>query len=239
MIDTGLLVSIVAALAAAAILARLIPPRTMGPRDVLDVTGVGLVVGVVTGRVVAMAFDAPSGLVHLGELILLRSGMDFWSAGAAGTLALVLSTRRAGVAILPRLADCVPYALGAYAAYEATCVARDGCFGPRSPVGLRPAGIGSRQFPIGLAVALAVMVVAIGARYLAATSPGRALLVATAGLAAIRYAAAFWLPRISAGPTRQQTESLMVLILTATAAVAVATPFGRRRLGAGLGGDSS
>lgn len=230
MIDTGLVISIVAAVAAAAIAARLIPPRTMSPRDVLDVTGTGLVVGVVTGRLVAMLFEAPTGLTHLGEIILLRSGMDFWAAVAAGTLALAVSTRRAGVAIVARLADCLPYALGAYAAYEATCVARDGCFGPRSPIGFRPAGMGTRQFPIGVAVALAVVVLAIGARHLAAGSPGLALLVATAGLAAMRYAAAFWLPRISPGPTRQQIESLLVLVLTATTALAVATPYGRRRM---------
>lgn len=237
MIDPGLLVSIALVVGTATILTRLMPPRTMGPRDLFDVTGIGIIAGIVAGRVVAMSFDSPAGLTHLGELMLLRSGMDFWSGVVAGVVTLAVSARRAGVAVVPRLADCAPFALCAYAVYEATCLARDGCFGPRSPLGLRPAGMGSRQFPVGLAVAVAVIVVAVGVRRLAASSPGRALLLATAGLAGIRYSAAFWLPRISSGPTRQQSEALIVLILAGVGALAAATPYGGRwrRLGARLG----
>jgi hypothetical protein len=227
MIDSGLLISIAAVVGTVWVLARLMQPRTMAATDVVDSALTGVVAGIVTARVVAMAFENPAGLSRLGEVMLLRSGLDFWPGVITGIVTLAFLGRRAGVAVGPRLADWAPFGLCAYAAYEATCLARDGCFGPRSPIGLRPAGIGSRQFPVGLAVAAAVVVLAMVVRWLAAGSAHPTLLLAVGGLAAIRFLAAFWLPRVTLGPTRQQTESLLVLVFTGAATVVLASSLRR------------
>ena len=227
MIDSGLLVSLGATLGSVWVLARLMPPRTMAARDIIDSSLTGILTGIATARVAAMAFDDPAGLRRLGDVLLLRGGLDFWPGVLAGALTLTVIWHRSGVAVVPRLADGAPYALCAYAAYEATCLARDGCFGPRSPVGLRPGGLGSPQFPIGLAVAIAVIGLAAGVRRLAAQSGAPAVMLAVGGLAATRFVAAFWLPRVSLGPTRQQVESLVVLAVAAVAgAVMMVAPPG-------------
>ena len=238
MIDSGLLLSLAATLGSVWVLARLLPPRTMAARDIFDSSLTGVVVGIAAARVAAMAFDDPGGLRRLGDVLLLRGGLDFWPGIVAGALTLTVIWHRAHVAVAPRLADGAPYALCAYAAYEATCLARDGCFGPRSRFGLRPGGLGSPQFPIGLAVAIVVIVLAVAVRRLAARSPVPAVVITVGGLAATRFVAAFWLPRVSLGPTRQQVESLLVLAVAAAAgAVMLVSPSGGIRIRTSKGDD--
>ncbi len=45
----------------------------------------------------------------------------------------------------------MPYAIIGLAMFQATCVVRDGCPGPRSAFGLIPSGLTARQFPVGIA----------------------------------------------------------------------------------------
>lgn len=116
-----------------------------------------------------------------------------------------------------RLADLAPFALWAYATYEAACVVRDGCYGPPSAVGLRPEGTATTLFPVGLAVALLVVDLGAAARALGQRRPGLAILVAVGGLGAIRSVAAIWLPSVGGGLILPHRESIAV----ATAAVVI------------------
>ncbi len=54
-----------------------------------------------------------------------------------------------------------PLAMIGYAGYEAACIFRDGCFGPDSPIGLRPPGLTTTMLPIGIVAAIVTGVVAI------------------------------------------------------------------------------
>lgn len=221
MIDQGLVLTVAAMAVVVGVVLRLAPARTLAARDVFDQTVWAVLGGVLAGRVVALALDDPSGLTRLGDVVVLRGGVEFWPGLAAGTAVLAVTAR--GATPLPaRLADLAPYGLVAYAVYEAGCVVRDGCFGPASPLGLRPGGTGEPQFPVAVVVALAVAVVAALVRRTGARSSAEALLVAVGGLAGVRWVAAFWLPRIGAGPTRQQTASLAVALAVLTVAAGAA-----------------
>lgn len=129
---------------------------------------------------------------------------------------LWLVCRREQASSQQRLAELTPFALWAYAAYEATCVVRDGCFGPSSPLGLRPGGLGAPQFPTGLLVGVAVA----GAAALLWRGLGRmsATTVVVAGAAAVagaRSLSGFVLPKVTAGLTRPHRESLALLTAAA------------------------
>ena len=215
MIDRGLLLSAVAVAAVTWALARLARPRTLAADDLIDACIAPLFTGLLAGRLTAMALDDPSGIRRLGDILIVRGGVEFWPGVAVGAAMLGLGARRQHIPIHRRLADVAPYGLAAYAAYEATCVVRDGCFGPVSAFGIAPGGVGERQFPVGVAVALTVAALGVAVYQLIRRAPGWSLLVSIGGLAAVRYVAAFWLPRIGPGLTRPQLESLAVVLGTA------------------------
>lgn len=210
MIDRGLLLTIVAVIAVIGVLARTARPDTVASSDVFDAVAPAALAGLAVGRIVAMALDDPSALTRLRDVLLIRGGVELWPGVAAGAFVLALSARRAGVDVVRRLADLAPYALAAYAVYEALCLVRDGCFGPRTSIGLRPGGLGTAQFPVGVAVGVAVGLLAVAVRRDASRRPLRALLLAAGGVALVRAVASFWLPKIGSGPTRQHVESMLV-----------------------------
>lgn len=230
MIDRGLLVSVVLMAAVVAVTARLWAPRRERAESVLATASSKVIVGVAIARLVSMAIDDPAGLSRIKDVLVIRGGMEFWPGVAAGSFAIAVAARKAAVPVALELSDLVPYALVAYGTYEATCVVRDGCFGPLTSFGLRPGGVGPRELPIGLFVAVAVFGLAAIVRQLAARRPSASVLVAAAGVAVTRAAAAIWLPKIGAGPTRPQLESVVVGAGTC-AALLVMTARSRRRGG--------
>lgn len=216
MIDQDLLLTMGAMAAVVALVPRWLKPRTLGDgRTVFDVLTPGLLVGVLVGRVTAMLLEDPQGLTRPADILILRGGADFWPGVVAGVAVTAMMAAREGVRVAPRLADLAPYGLLAYAVYEGACVLRDGCFGPQTTLGLYPAGVSTREFPIGIAVALVMMVLALAVRRL--SSDLTVLLVSAAGLGAVRAMAAIWLPRVGSGPTRPQVISASVAILAAVA----------------------
>src|SRR3546814_21125666 len=76
-----------------------------------------------------------------------------------------------------------------------------------------------------MAVGVAVAALALGVRHLRAAPAGDRLLLAVAGLAAIRAVAAVWLPHLGAGLTRQHEQSVAV---AAAALGILGVPGGRR-----------
>lgn len=215
MIDRGLLATMVLAAVIVALVDRRWRRRGEAAETVLSLASTPLMVGLAVARLVAVALDDPATLRRPFDLLLIRGGMEFWAGvlGAAG--ALWLGARRNPCRAVERAAELAPFALLAYALYEAACLLRDGCFGPASAVGLRPGGLGQRQIPIGVLVGMAAAGLGVAARYLSRRArPAAVIALSLAGLAAIRSVAGFASPRVSAGLTRPHRESLVALAVS-------------------------
>lgn len=220
MIDVRLGATALLLVAAAALAARVWPPRTTLPKELLDLAAGPVIAGLVVGRLVAMAIDDPSGMSRPGDLLIIRGGMEFWPGLAAGAAWATVAARRADVAWLERLADLAPYGLVAVGVYEATCLIRDGCFGPAVRAGLRPPGTAAPQLPVGVLVGAVLFAFAIACRRVGTSRASLAILVAIGGLSATRAASGFVLPAVGDIPTRPHAESLVVLAATVVVAVA-------------------
>lgn len=220
MIDRGLLLTIAVMTAAVPVLTRLAPPRTMKRGELLDATLPAMFAGLAAGRVTALTLDDPTALSRLRDILLIRGGMEFWPGVAAGVALLALGARRAPLAPYARLADLAPFAMWEYALYEGLCLVRDGCFGPRSVIGIRPGGLGSPQLPIGVFVAVAAVGAGVLVRRIGLRRPRRAVIAAVGAVALVRSVASFWLPRIGSALTRQHVESLVVTVAAAVAGAA-------------------
>jgi hypothetical protein len=234
-IDFGLLVSMIVAVGVPALAARRWSLQTYPPgSSVIDI-GVGpAMAGLVVGRIVAVGLDDPSSLGRLPDLLIIRSGVEFWPGVAAAVAVLAWSARRDEIGVMGRLADVAPLALLGYASYEAACPVRDGCFGPASPVGLTPPGLTTTMVPVGI---LMGAVVAVGAILLrrAVTDPAVATVGAVFVVAAVRAAGSFWLPHVGQGLTRQHLTSIVIAAVTVVSLGGLLR-LGRRQRGAGLSG---
>lgn len=212
MIDQGLLWSMAAMAVAVWITLAIAPPRTTDRRSLVDASIVPVLLGLLGGRVVAMLLDDPRGLGRPADILVLRGGVEFWPAVAIGVVLACVASRREPRSGFAALADSAPAALAGYAAYEAACVARSGCFGPASRLGLSPPGLMSPMVPVGLVVAIAVVGLAAAVRRQTLRDAFGGIVLAVGGLALIRAVASIWLPKIGDGLTRQHVESLLVLI---------------------------
>ena len=196
-------------------------PADAATAGVMDTSAGALFVGVIFARLSAVAFDDPGSLTNLSDLLIIRSGMEFWPGLAAATMWLAMGARRADLSIAARLAALVPAALTAWACYEATCLIRDGCPGPPSVIGLHPDGLASRMFPVGLTVAIVAGASAFLLDRLHRRGvPNPQIVVgAVAAVAGIRSVASIWLPRIGDGLTRQHRESIVAFLISSAVLV--------------------
>jgi prolipoprotein diacylglyceryltransferase len=213
-IDFGLVVSLIAAIGAPALLAIRWASHDDWGSSFLDDVTVPLLVGLMTGRLVTLALDDPNSIGSLSDMLVIRSGVEFWPGVAAAAGVVAWQTNRADRPPLKRLAALAPFALVGYAAYEATCVFRDGCLGPVSPVGLRPPGLQTTMLPVGLLMAAATLAGAVIVHRLQ-DRVRPTVLVATAVtiVAAVRSLGSVWLPQIGDGMTRQHRTSAAVLFV--------------------------
>lgn len=224
MIDFGLVVSLIAAIGAPALLAiRWASYDDWGSNFLDDVT-VPLLVGLVTGRLVTLALDDPNSIGSLSDMLVIRSGVEFWPGVAAAAGVVAWQANRAHRSPLERLAALAPLALVGYAAYEATCVFRDGCLGPVSPVGLRPPGLQTTMLPVGWLMAAATLAGALIVHRLQdRVRPTVVVATAAAIVAAVRSLGSVWLPHVGDGMTRQHQTSIAVLLVATAALVAAAS----------------
>lgn len=215
MIDLGLLVSIAVVVTIPALFVRPWPPDAI-VGGVLDASLGAVAVGVVVARLTSLALDDPGSLTSLSDVLIIRSGVEFWAGAAVGLAWLAVGARKDKVASTVRIAALAPAALVAWAGYEATCLVRDGCPGPASVLGLRPDGLTTRVVPIGLLVALAATASAfwLGRLHRSGMPSTQVVLLTIATVAAIRSFASIWLPHIGDDLTRQHKESLAVLMLS-------------------------
>lgn len=224
MIDRGLLATMAVIFAVVAILDRVLRGRSTENERILALASTPLLVGIAAGRLAAVALDDPDTLRRPFDLLLIRGGMELWPALAAAAAAVWVTTRRGLTSPVQRLALLAPFALWAYATYEAACLLRDGCFGPRLSAGLRPGGIGEPQLPVGLLVGLSAAALGIAIwRGSTRWGPTGAVGVALAGLASIRAAAGFLLPKVTAGLTRPHRESIAVFVTSLLVGAGVLT----------------
>ncbi len=223
MIDYGLLMSIILALAAPSIVMRLRQPNTyelsVSAFDVMVVPGF---VGVVVGRLATLGIDDPRAIGKLSDMLVIRSGVEFWPAVAAAAGVVAWTGYRDHVSPAARVTAIVPYALVGYGAYEAACIFRDGCFGPVSPFGLKPDGASITMLPIGLlmglgAVGAAVFVVREGRK---AWPPGAIIAASVTLVGIIRSLGSIWLPKVGGELTRQHRTSIAITVLAGLATAA-------------------
>lgn len=211
MIDRGLLATIILMAAVVAVLDRALR-RDRGPAErILTLASVPLVAGLAAGRLAAVLLDDPATLRRPFDLLLIRGGMELWPGVAAGAATAWAAARRNGVGGAVRLAELAPFGLWAYAAYEALCLVREDCFGPLWHLGPRPGGVGGGQFPVGVAVGVAVAAAGVLIWRASARIGAASVVVASVGAtAAVRALAAVALPDVASGLTRPHVESLAV-----------------------------
>ncbi len=230
MIDFGLLMSVIVALAIPSAVARRWPLRTFGEdASVLDVFIVPATAGLLVGRLVTLALDDPGSIGSLSDMLVIRSGVEFWPAAGAALVVVAWQARREGIDASVRLAEVAPLALIGYAAYEAACLFRDGCFGPLSTFGLRPDGMDEKMFPVGLALAAGIAAAAALVRHLRRIGwpPLAVVAGAVAFVAIARSWTSIWLPHVGEAMTRQHRSSIVVAILAAATCLVVV--WGHRR----------
>ena len=220
MIDLGLLASILLAAAAAWATGRLLRSRAgrVAPLDPMLSAGVA---GLIGGRIAAVALDDPASLLRLRDVLIVRSGVELWPGLLVAAVAFLVITRGSGSRPVERLAAAAPVFLAGYAAYEAACLLRDGCFGPPVTLGLTPPGFAGPVFPVGLAVAAVTAPVALALRRLGGADV-RDLLLALLTLAATRAVAGFHLPRVGGALSRPHLESIAVALATTALAGVIA-----------------
>ncbi len=222
MIDVGLLATIVIVLIVPSVFVRPWPASAVAS-GVIDVSTGALFVGLAVGRLTAVALDDPGSLTSLSDLMIIRSGVEFWPGVAGGVAWIAFRARHDEVAPIRRLAAITAPALVAWACYEAACILRDGCPGPLSSIGLRPDGLVERMLPIGLVVAAAAVGAAIvGRRWHRRGMPDvEVVIMALLTVAIIRSIASIWLPHIGNGMTRQHRTSIVVGVIAMIAFVVI------------------
>lgn len=220
MIDFGLVVSLIAAIGAPALLAARWSDGDESSSFLDDVTA-PLLAGLAVGRLATLVLDDPGSIGSMSDMLVIRSGVEFWPGAAAAAGVVAWQARRTERPPMERLAALAPLALIGYAAYEATCVFRDGCLGPVAPVGLRPPGLQARMLPVGWLMAAAALGGAVFVqRRRDRTPPAASVATAAVIAAAVRSLGSVWLPHVGDGITRQHGVSVVILVVSATVVLA-------------------
>jgi len=217
--DRGLFLSIVAVVATVYGTARLARPHTVAPTQVFDVLMGPTMVAALVGRLTAMALTDWRSFTEVRDILVFRGGLEFWPGLAAGLMVLWRGARRDNADPLLRLVDLLPYVLWAMAAFDVTCLLREGCFGPASPIGLVPTGLQGRVLPVGILVAAITALVGTAIRRRWPAQPLTTALLALLYVAGERSVASIWLPRFGDDLTRQHLQSIAV---TAAAVIVIA-----------------
>ena len=110
MIDFGLLVSVIVAFGVPTILSWHwpidVPARSVSSvqrAEFLDVAVGPALAGLGVGRLAALALDDPQSIASLSDVLIIRSGVEFWPGVAAAAGAVLWGEHRAGLPSLSRL----------------------------------------------------------------------------------------------------------------------------------------
>jgi len=215
MLDRGFLLSGAAVLVVLLLFGR---TRRHDEPALSDVAFAPALLGLLVGRLVALGLNDAPALRSMRNLLLLRGGVELWPGVAVGTAAALIAGRAGGRPLNATARLLVPSAVAAWATYDLACLIRDGCPGPASPLGLRPAGLSTTQFPVSVLAGLAglagaVALLRVRSRLSAPWLTVGALLL----VSGLRVAESIWLPSLTGGFTRQRSQSLFVFLGSTTA----------------------
>lgn len=233
MIDYGLLISVMIALGLPSIVGIWWTIWGDGaPVGFLDVALGPAFAGLVLGRLTALALDDPSSIGSVPDMLIIRSGVEFWPGVAAAIVTVLLSAHFSRISRPRRMSELAPLAMLAYSGYELACVFRDGCYGPNSVIGLSPPGLTTTMLPVGWMMAAGVGLAAFGIHVLVrrAHSPMLVALVSIGVVASARAIGSIWLPHVGDGLTRQHLSSIVIAVMSLTAVAVLVTVAPRRRL---------
>ena len=230
--DTTLLAAGLVAAGATWLVARMAHWAWPGREGLTDDVLTAGVIGLVAARVGFLAIEDPQSLTRVGNFLIFRSGLSFWT-GVAAALGWTTWTYRSRLAVGVRdTALVAPALVCAWSVFQATCPIRGGCPGPASEIGLRPSGYLSPVLPLGILMGVAGFALAWGCGRMArrvplGEQPGSArarsrwihlsspvALVALGGVAAIGAIGSIWLPKIDS-VSRQQYVSIGVVVACA------------------------
>lgn len=219
--DTGLLLTLLIVVGGVQVVIRVAPPAGVDRAQLVEFVSTPVIAGLVAARVVFVVLDHPASVFRIRDVMVVRSGMEFW-AGVVVALLWVLTKARRPMdrgEVMVKLAVAVPYLLAGVALYEASCLVRDGCLGPVSTVGLVPHGLDSAMVPVGLLVAGALGVTAVVLRQAGTLEADQTVLCSIAALGGVRLVASWFLPAF--GPSRVERESAVVFVVAVIGLVVV------------------
>lgn len=224
--DVGLLYTVLIVVGGVQVVLRVLPPTALDRAQLVELLSTPVIVGLIAARVAFVLLDHPASVFRIRDLMVIRAGMEFW-AGIVVALVWILAARKRVDRrdIKMRLAAAVPYVLVGVALFEASCLVRDGCFGPVASVGLVPRGLDSTMVPVGLVVASVLGVAAVVLRQAWTLESEQTVLCSFVVVGGVRLVASWFLPAF--GPSRVERESALVLILSLVALIAFTA---RRRL---------
>ncbi len=233
-LDTSLLISVIAVIVGLQLTLRLFPPIGFDRHQLSEAASTPVLVGFVAARLVFVLLDDPQTFTRLNDVLVFRSGLEFWPGALVTVLVLSWQNRRIVGGLGPFMAACVPYGLVGLAIYEAACLLRDGCLGPTANFGFTPYGLEQPMYPVGLLVAMAFCAAAWLLRRKMEWPWLPKLLISVAILGGIRTVASWFLPAI--GTSRVELESTTVLVL-ATIGFGIVTLWLKTRTEQGLEGN--
>jgi len=130
-------------------------------RDLWDALVAAAVIGLAVGRVAAMIGQGTNPLTDLGDLLIVRGGVDTVAASVAALATFAWLVRDN----LWWLADAAaPAALAGLAGWHGGCLIRDTCHGTQSdlPWALASGTSGITRHPVGLYAAILLLIAAAG-----------------------------------------------------------------------------
>jgi prolipoprotein diacylglyceryltransferase len=128
-------------------------------KDVWDALISAMVVGVIVGRLTAMISAGTNPVSHLGDILIVRAGVDTVAASVASVATYSFFTRHDPL----WLADAAaPAAIAGLAGWHGGCVVRDACLGTPSdlPWAVAQAGSVVSRHPVEIYTALLLLATA-------------------------------------------------------------------------------
>ncbi|MGB8361421.1 MAG: prolipoprotein diacylglyceryl transferase family protein [Acidimicrobiia bacterium] len=182
-----------------------------------------VVIGLVTGRLVAMIGDGVSPLTHPADIVIVRGGVETVAASVAFIAALVWGARKT-----PGAVDAMaPAVLLGLAGWHAGCVWRDTCLGTPSSLPWAWAQTGSlvTRHPVELYAAVGLVVGAIVVSRVGWRPWARAA-VALGVAAGIRLITEPLRPSLSGGPVLWYAAGILIGAVAAIVGPRFAGPSG-------------
>jgi len=186
-------------------------------RHLWDILLTAGIIGLVAGRLAAMIGGGTNPLTHLGDILVIRGGVDTGIAAIAALTAVTFLSRKD---LLPTIDAVSPAALTGLAGWQAGCLARGACLGtPTDAVwGMHQAGSTIGRHPVELYAAILLMVGVVALMTWKRRHPPAGIVAgaAIAWAGAVRLATEPMRPGIGSGPEWWYAAGIVTGISVAT-----------------------